>query len=1010
MTVPVPKQVKPWSIPMPRQAMVVNPTANPIDGPIISSRPPKRPRSVAYESDITISSATSCDSDSNSDTSRDSTSSDSEDSTPRKRQKRKPNPETLAYYHRCLGHAGDVEQLSHYGIDLSKDVSDKAPCVSCIIKKIQQVKHTSHIRPGRRPLDLIHSDIGTMEETKDGFRYFITFLDDFTKRSEIELLRSKGEAFAAFRRFLIRNERGEFRCRRLRTDWGGEYSDHAFDRFRGESGILWEPSVPGNPQQNGSSERLNQDLEGCVSTVMEDTGLPMRYWPQLILAANYLRNRRPTQARRLTPYEAETGCKPNLKHLRPLGSYGWCAARKPHTGWVKGQSRTVTGAPARLIGYEGDHIYKMLLDDGRTYRTSKVIWGKVPPHFLRVKKSLNPTTVGGTSAPVEPPPQPAEGSGPTTIVVDNDITPKPTPPVVLEHPVSQSSSASTPAVTTPSSTGTLIGEGDAPVAPIRNHPYLQNRDLSPDPIALLASIARESYEPKNYEEATADNNPDGEEWEDATEDEIDSLMKNGTWELVDCPKDRKPLKGKWVFTLKRGPKGEITRYKARWVVLGCSQREGLDYNETFASVVKPMSYKALFALAAALDWDLEQMDVKTAFLYGAVEELIYMYQPTGFKSQKHPNKVCKLNKALYGLKQSPRVWYNTFADFMKEQGFTPIDADYSVFTDPQTGTIIALYVDDVLVTGPNRADIQRIKDALNAKFHMTDLGPYAYYLGMTVTRDRTNRTIRLGQAGYVERVLRDNGMWDAKPVATPMETTIKLEPAEDGYEATPKDKLRYQSAVGSLMYAMLGTRPDLAYAVSVVSRYAHNPTKRHWGAVKRIFQYLKGTLNFQLTFQGTLSSLIGYTDSDWAGDTATRRSTSGYVFNVGSAAISWSSKRQATVALSTCEAEYIGQTQATKEAIWLRSLLTSLQPNSNALETVIIYGDNQGAIALAKDPRSHGRTKHIEIGNHFCREKVADKTVAFEYTPTDKQVADGLTKALARDKFEVFREAIGLRL
>lgn len=387
-----------------------------------------------------------------------------------------------------------------------------------------------------------------------------------------------------------------------------------------------------------------------------------------------------------------------------------------------------------------------------------------------------------------------------------------------------------------------------------------------------------------------------------------------------------------------------------------------------------------------------------------------MYQPTGFKSQKHPNKVCKLNKALYGLKQSPRVWYNTFADFMKEQGFTPIDADYSVFTDPQTGTIIALYVDDVLVTGPNRADIQRIKDALNAKFHMTDLGPCAYYLGMTVTRDRINRTIRLGQAGYVERVLRDNGMWDAKPVATPMETTIKLEPAEDGYEATPKDKLRYQSAVGSLMYAMLGTRPDLAYAVSVVSRYAHNPTKRHWGAVKRIFQYLKGTLNFQLTFQGTLSSLIGYTDSDWAGDTATRRSTSGYVFNVGSAAISWSSKRQATVALSTCEAEYIGQTQATKEAIWLRSLLTSLQPNSNALETVIIYGDNQGAIALAKDPRSHGRTKHIEIGNHFCREKVADKTVAFEYTPTDKQVADGLTKALARDKFEVFREAIGLRL
>ena len=211
--------------------------------------------------------------------------------------------------------------------------------------------------------------------------------------------------------------------------------------------------------------------------------------------------------------------------------------------------------------------------------------------------------------------------------------------------------------------------------------------------------------PKNYREATSDDNPEQEEWVEATEDEIKSLMKNMTWDLVDCPKGRKPLKGKWVFTVKRGPKGEILRYKARWVVLGCSQREGLDYTETFASVVKPMSYKALFALAAALDWDLEQMDVKTAFLYGAVEEIIYMMQPTGFESELYPDKVCRLNKALYGLKQSPRVWYNTFANFMKELGLFPIDADYSVFADPRTNTIVALYVDDVLVTGPNRADI-----------------------------------------------------------------------------------------------------------------------------------------------------------------------------------------------------------------------------------------------------------------------------------------------------------------
>ena len=332
-----------------------------------------------------------------------------------------------------------------------------------------------------------------------------------------------------------------------------------------------------------------------------------------------------------------------------------------------------------------------------------------------------------------------------------------------------------------------------------------------------------------------------------------------------------------------------------------------------------------------------------------------------------------------------------------------------MFSDPQTSTIVALYMNDVLVTGPNRADIRRIKDALNTKFHMTDLGPCSYYLDITVTRDRAKRTIRLGQANYVERVLRDNGIWDAKPVSTPMKTSTKLAPAEEEFQALPKDRTRYQSAVRSLMYAILDTRPNLAYTVSVVSRYAHNPSKKHWKTIKRIFTYLKGTINIELTFQGTLQDLVGYTDSNWAENTATRRSTSGYIFNVDSAAISWSSKRQATVALSTYETEYINQTQATKEAIWLRSLLTSLRPNSNVLKTVIIYSDNQGAIALAKDPRAHGRTKHIDIATHFCREKVADKSVAFKYTPTNRQVADGLTKPLARDKFEAFRDAIGLR-
>ena len=208
------------------------------------------------------------------------------------------------------------------------------------------------------------------------------------------------------------------------------------------------------------------------------------------------------------------------------------------------------------------------------------------------------------------------------------------------------------------------------------------------------------------------------------------------------------------------------------------------------------------------------------------------------------------------------MWYDTFAEYIKEISLVPIDADFSVFTDTETGTIVALYVDDVIVTGPSRPDIQRIKDALNTKFQMSDLGPCSYYLGMTVTRDRANRTLRLGQATYVERFLRQHGMWDTKPMSTPIETSSRLTPAEPDYLAPADFKKQYQSAVGSLMYAMLGTRPDIAFAVSVVSRYSSNPTPKHYRAVKRIFRYLRTIVHWQLTYKGPLEDLIGYTDSD----------------------------------------------------------------------------------------------------------------------------------------------------
>lgn len=510
-------------------------------------------------------------------------------------------------------------------------------------------------------------------------------------------------------------------------------------------------------------------------------------------------------------------------------------------------------------------------------------------------------------------------------------------------------------------------------------------------------------EPRHYKQAMEDS--DREEWEKAMKEEYGSLEENNTWNLVDRPNDRRVLPGRWVYRHKRGSKGQIIRYKARWVVRGDQQKEGIDFTDTFATVVKPMSYKLIFAIAAALDWEIDQMDVKTAFLYGKINEIVYMEQPTGLEDGTR--RVCKLNRALYGLKQAPRVWYNTLSTFLREQGFESLDADASVFH--KKGVIIAIYVDDLLITGKDRTEIDALNKALHSRFQMTDLGPVGFYLGMTVTRDRANRILRLGQKSYISKLLQDFGMEECKGQDTPMDVSSKnLVPAPEGYKAPAATISQYQSLIGSLMYAMLGSRPDIAFAVSMVSRFASNPTDEHLAAAKRILRYLKSTIDYELTYKGDLQALTGYSDADYAGDRDTRRSTGGFLFHVGSGIISWSSKRQSTVSLSSCESELKAETQAAKEAVWLHGWLKEILREKQV--AVVINCDNQGAIALAKNDQFHAKTKHIDTQSKWVKEAVAAGTVELKYISTAEQLADGLTKPLARDPFQRFRRSIGVDL
>ena len=528
--------------------------------------------------------------------------------------------------------------------------------------------------------------------------------------------------------------------------------------------------------------------------------------------------------------------------------------------------------------------------------------------------------------------------------------------------------------------------------------------------ALSVADTIENSEPVTYSEAVA--SIDSTKWLIAMNEEMESLHKNQTWELVKPRTGKKIVGCKWVFKKKESASGvEDARYKARLVAKGYSQVQGIDFNDVFSPVVKHSSIRVLLALVAMHDLELEQLDVKTAFLHGELEEQIYMHQPEGFVIEDKEDHVCLLKKSLYGLKQSPRQWYKRFDSVMASFGYSRCQYDCCVyFRKFSNGSFIylLLYVDDMLIAAKDRNEVNRLKEQLSSEFEMKDLGATRKILGMEIKRDRKAGKLWLSQQKYTEKVLNRFGMKDAKPVTTPLASHFRLSTARSyktDEEVEYMSRVPYSSAVGSIMYAMVCTRPDISQAVSVVSRYLSCPGKAHWEAVKWILRYLKGTSGVCLEFGRNGDSLSGYVDSDYAGDLDKRRSLTGYVFTLGGSTVSWKATLQATVALSTTEAEYMAVTEAIKEAIWLRGLLGELSMDHGV---TVVHCDSQSAIHLTKDSMYHERTKHIDVRYHFIKEIIAQGNIQVLKIGTEDNPADMLTKPLCVGKFEHCLNLLGV--
>lgn len=507
--------------------------------------------------------------------------------------------------------------------------------------------------------------------------------------------------------------------------------------------------------------------------------------------------------------------------------------------------------------------------------------------------------------------------------------------------------------------------------------------------------------PSSYAEAMSQE--DAKEWEEAMSREMGSLKKHQVWDLTSLPTGKKVVGNRWVYKRKLGPNGEVVRHKARLVAQGFTQQHGTDYDQTFSPVIRMESVRMMAAIATQRSMEIHQVDIATAFLNGILNEEVYMRQPRGFEIGNQ-DIVCKLKKSLYGLKQSPRCWNIALDTQLREMGFTQSKADPCIYLSDKEALHIGVYVDDILLTG-DLSRIQEVKHQLGEQFEVKDLGKLNYFLGINVETAAEGKEMWMGQPTYVEQLLDAQKMSSCKAVGTPVDPGGHLTSATEEEETVTQQL--YQSLIGSLLYLATCTRPDIAFAVGMLAKFSSKPTSRHWTAAKRVLRYLQGTRNYGIQFcQQEEPDCRGYSDADWAGDREDRRSTSGYIFQLCSGPISWRSKKQTTVALSTAEAEYVALSSAAQEAVWLRRLSTEM--GSLPSSPTMILEDNQSAIAMSKNPQFHGRAKHIDIRHHFVRELVEEETIELMYCPTEDMVADLLTKGLSTARTKRMRELMGV--
>ncbi|RVW83369.1 Retrovirus-related Pol polyprotein from transposon TNT 1-94 [Vitis vinifera] len=925
-------------------------------------------------------------------------------------------------WHRRLGHAsfGYLKKLFP-SLFAKSDISGFR-CDICELAKSHRVSFPLILNKSPFPFMVIHSDVWGPSKvpTLSGSHWFVTFIDDCTKMTWLCLMKTKDEVNLLFQKFhkMIETQYNA-KVRVLRSDNGEEYQSSDLQKYLEGHGIIHQTTCSNTPQQNGVAERKNRHLLEVVRVFLIAAKTPISYWGEAITSAAYLINWVPSSSINFqTPLQALTNAvvAPTFPNLPPhvFGCVAFVHLHKHQRTKLTSHALqcVFVGYALHKKGYRCYHppTQQMYItmdvvfhEDSMYFSSESELQGEYHKeiqtldydyHISKENESgqselvnqeageldMSGQQFGSEDVFTEIPNQSSSVEGVLNLEPDpfmkrlphrhNRGIPKPTNKPELSTKVKY---------------------------PMSN--YVSNHRLSESNKSFVNQLSTVAI-PNSVQEALADPR-----WKAAMNEKMKSLQKNETWELVECPPGKKPVGCRWIYTVKYKVNGSIEQFKARLVAKGYTQTYGIDYTETFAPVAKINTVRVLLSLAANLDWPLQQFDVKNAFLHGELSEEVYMDIPLGcMVSKKQCQKVCKLKKSLYGLKQSLRAWFGRFTKSIRAFGYRQSNSDHTLFLKKQHGKITTLivYVDDMVVTENDPEERKALQNYLSREFEMKDLGPLKYFLGIEVSR--SSEGIFLSQRKYALDLLQETGMSGCQPVNTPIEEGLKLcvEPNQ-----VSTDKGRYQRLVGRLMY-LAHTRPDLAYALSVVSQYMHNPGEQHMNAVMRILRYLKNAPGKGILFTKNVNhqSIEVYIDIDWVGAVDDRRSTSGYFTFVGGNLVTWKSKKQNVIARSSTEAEFRGMALGLCEALWLRLLLQDLGYLSR--QPIQLFCDNKAACDIAHNPVQHDRTKHVEVDRFFIKEKLDDKIVELPKIRSEDQLADILTKAVSSQVFSKFLDKLGM--